>query len=161
MKAALPLPSPRYHALVQLLRTADTLWNASRAFFARWDLSPSEFNVLNLLEGRNDGLSQTELGRELVMHRSNITGLVDRLEKRGLVQRRNVATDRRAYGVVVTPEGSRLLGTILPHYYEEAERVGEHLPLGHAVGLIKDLRRMAKNAQKAAARMPSRIPTPP
>ena len=40
---------PGYRALMELLRTADTLWNASRVFFERWDLSPSQFNVLNLL----------------------------------------------------------------------------------------------------------------
>ena len=72
--------SLRYRALLQLLRTSDTVWNASRLFFARWDLGPSQFNVLNLLHGVA-GLSQTELSRELIMHRSNVTGLVDRLEQ--------------------------------------------------------------------------------
>src|SRR5271157_4235330 len=110
MRAAPPSANRPYLALVQLLRAADTLWNASRAFFARWDLSPSQFNILNLLEDRPGGLSQTALGRELVMHRSNLTGLIDRLEKRGLVRRCDVAADRRAYRVVMTPEGSRLLG---------------------------------------------------
>ena len=81
--------SLRYRALLQLLRTSDTVWNASGAFFSRWELGPSQFNVLNLLYGRK-GLSQTELSRELIMHRSNVTGLVDRLEVRALVQRRPV-----------------------------------------------------------------------
>ena len=40
---------PSYRVLMELLRTADTVWNASRVFFERWDLSPSQFNVLNLL----------------------------------------------------------------------------------------------------------------
>src|SRR6266496_1133102 len=48
------LPGPRYQALLQLLRTAEALWNASRNFFARWDLSPSQFNVLNLLYDQPD-----------------------------------------------------------------------------------------------------------
>src|ERR1035438_1816121 len=72
---------PGYQALMELLRTADTLWNASRVFFERWDLSPSQFNVLNLLHLNPEGLSQTDLSRQLIMHRSNLTGLVDRLEK--------------------------------------------------------------------------------
>lgn len=73
----------RYQALLQLLRTADCLWNASRVFFARWELSPSQFNVLNLLSDQPDGLSQIKLGCLLITHRSNVTGLVDRLERRG------------------------------------------------------------------------------
>src|SRR5690349_19868619 len=90
----------RYDALLQVLRTADRIWNTSRLFFERWDLSPSQFNVLNLLYNHPDGLSQIELSRQLIMHRSNVTGLVDRLERRSLVQRNDLATDRRAYRVV-------------------------------------------------------------
>ena len=96
MKTRLGHSNPRYQALLQLLRTADTIWNASRAFFDRWDLGPSQFNVLNLLRLHPDGLSQSELSRELIMHRSNVTGLVDRLERRSLVERKDAAGDRRA-----------------------------------------------------------------
>ena len=92
-----PLPGPRYQALLQLLRTAEALWNASRNFFARWDLSPSQFNVLNLLYDQPEGCTQIDLSRSLIMHRSNVTGLVDRLETRGLVRRHDSAHDRRAY----------------------------------------------------------------
>ena len=51
MKKRNAASAARYQALLQLLRTADTVWNSSRVFFARWDISPSQFNVLNLLRG--------------------------------------------------------------------------------------------------------------
>ena len=146
---------PGYQALMELLRTADTLWNASRAFFERWDLSPSQFNVLNLLHLNPDGLSQTDLSRQLIMHRSNLTGLVDRLEKRGLVARREVAADRRAYSVVLTAAGTRLLRDILPRYYDEAARVWDRLPARRAAELIADLQQVARNAQHVAGKLPS------
>ena len=153
-----PSASRRYDALVQLLRTADTVWNASRVFFARWDLGPSQFNVLNLLEGRGAGLSQTELSRELIMHRSNLTGLIDRLEERGLVQRLDEAADRRAYRVVLTPVGARLLREILPRYFAAAEQAGEHLAPSRAAEFIADLRQMAGNAERIAAELPRQRP---
>jgi len=137
----------RYRALMELLRTSDTVWNVSRTFFERWKLSPSQFNVLNLLHSTPDGLSQTELGRQLIMHRSNLTGLVDRLEKRGLVQRKEVAADRRAYRVVLTETGNRLMDEILPLYYQGASRVWD-LPPKRATELIADLRQLALNAQR-------------
>ena len=146
---------PGYRALMELLRTADTLWNASQIFFERWDLSPSQFNVLNLLHLNPDGLSQTDLSRQLIMHRSNLTGLVDRLEKRGLVTRREVAADRRAYSVVLTAAGTRLLREILPRYYKEAARVWDRLPARRAAELIADLQQVARNAQHIAAKLPS------
>ena len=80
MKPVSPSRPAQYQALLQLLRTADLLWSASRVFFARWELSPSQFNVLNLLSDQTAGLSQIELGRLLITHRSKVTGLIDRLE---------------------------------------------------------------------------------
>ena len=145
---------PGYRALMELLRTADTVWNASRVFFERWELSPSQFNVLNLLHLNPDGLCQTDLSRQLIMHRSNLTGLVDRLEKRGLVARREVAADRRAYSVVLTAAGNRLLREILPRYYEEAARVWDRLPARRAAELIADLQQVAQNVEQIAAKLP-------
>src|ERR1017187_9605146 len=146
---------PSYRALMELLRTADIVWNASRVFFESWNLSPSQFNVLNLLRFNPAGLSQTDLSRQLIMHRSNVTGLVDRLEKRGLVTRREVAADRRAYSVVLTAAGTRLMRGILPRYYEEAARVWDRLPARRAAELIADLQQVARNAQHIAAKLPS------
>jgi DNA-binding MarR family transcriptional regulator len=144
--------SVRYQALIQLLRTADTLWNASRLFFARWNISPSQFNVLNLLSDQTDGLSQIELGRQLITHRSNVTGLVDRLEKRGLVARNNVVGDRRAYRVVLTSSGRKLLQQILPDFYSMAEAVWNGTPAARAKQVADDLAKIGANAQELPAR---------
>jgi DNA-binding MarR family transcriptional regulator len=143
-----PGPGPRYQALLQVLRTADTLWNCSRVFFARWQLSPSQFNVLNLLATEPQGLSQIELGRLLITHRSNVTGLVDRLTARGLVQRLDVVGDRRAYRVVLTPNGQRLIQTILPEYYRIADAVWDGFPAARAKQLAADLERLGANAKR-------------
>ena len=148
MKRQPAAPGPRYEALLELLRTAETLWNASRIFFARWDLSPSQFNVLNLLYSESKGLSQTELSRQLIMHRSNLTGLVDRLEKRGLVSRKEVASDRRAYRVVLSPEGSALLRQILPEYRRRAEAVWGRLSNLRLRQLLDALATGAENAAR-------------
>ena len=141
----------RYQALLQLLRTADAIWEASRVFFGAWELSPSQFNILNLLQSRPEGLSQTDLGRQLITHRSNVTGLVDRLEKRGLVQRKEVTSDRRAYRVVLTDAGSRLLNEILPHYYRQAERVWDGVSDSRIIEALAALDHVAANANQDTA----------
>src|SRR5882724_11237534 len=102
----------RYQALLQVLRTADRIWNVSRLFFEHWDLSPSQFNILNLLQEEPGGCSQIELSRQLIMHRSNVTGLVDRLEARGLVRRDETPGDRRAFRVALTSAGRSLIREI-------------------------------------------------
>jgi DNA-binding MarR family transcriptional regulator len=138
----------RYQALLQLLRTAETLWNASRVFFNRWELSPSQFNILNLLHLNPDGCTQIELSRLLIMHRSNITGLVDRLEKRGLLQRKDNPTDRRAYKVLLTAKGRKLIEKILPDYYDAAENVWENFPEARTKQLVGDLQKLSANLEK-------------
>lgn len=144
----------RYQALLQLLRTSDTIWNASRRFFERWGLGPSQFNVLNLLASEEKGLSQTELSRQLIMHRSNVTGLVDRLEKRGLVERQDLASDRRAYRVVLTGSGRALVDQILPEYYRGASGIWAGLSSQRVSALAQDLQCAAENAMELVARKP-------
>lgn len=156
-------PGPRYEALLQLLRTAEALWESSRVFFARWNLSPSQFNILNILNSPSfapEGISQIELSRALIMHRSNVTGLVDRLEKRGLVARRANATDRRAYRVVLTAAGEQLLAEILPHYHAAAEQVWGGLPVERAHQLAAELGMVAGNASQIAGLSVDSAPAP-
>jgi DNA-binding MarR family transcriptional regulator len=140
--------SPRYQALIQLLRTAETLWNSSRILFAAWELGPSQFNVLNLLYELPEGMSQTELSRALLMHRSNVTGLVDRLEKRGLLKRQEVPGDRRSYRVELTRQGLDLMKEILPRYYQAAEEVWGNLRDDQANRMKIALEQIGANAQR-------------
>lgn len=150
MKRKASCPGPRYSALIQLLRTAEELWNASRVFFARWDLSPSQFNLLNVLTDFPAGCTQSGLSRQLIMHRSNVTGLVDRLEARRLVTRKENAADRRAWLVVLTPAARKLLDEILPHYHAAAEQVWGKIPAARADKLVSELATISENATRIA-----------
>lgn len=139
-------PGPRYSALLAVLKTSEVLWNSSRIFFAQWDLSPSQFNVLNLLRQNPKGLSQTELSQTLITHRSNVTGLVDRLEKRELVSRHETPGDRRAYKVQITRKGHILTSEILPSYYSIAEQVCGDITKDQLDDLRKVLSSLERNA---------------
>ncbi len=88
----------------------------------------------------------------MIVHRSNITGLIDRLEKRRLVQRRPTADDRRAYSVVLTLAGRKLVAKILPHYYEAAEKVWSQIPRADTRAIVKRLEQLAAGANALAAR---------
>src|ERR1043166_3877653 len=149
------LPGPRYGALLQLLRTAEALWNSSRLFFARWDLSPSQFNVLNLLCDHPDGCTQIELSRQLIMHRSNVTGLIDRLEQRALLQR-TPETDRRVNRIVLTAAGAKLVRRILPEYYRVAEMLWGQLPARRTQRLVADLLALDGNIQQLSQQLERR-----
>jgi DNA-binding MarR family transcriptional regulator len=75
-------------------------------------LSPAQCHVLRLIEpGRPMPMGQ--LAGTLACDASNVTGLVDRLETRGLVRRRPSAEDRRVKVLDLTPTGSRLRALLL------------------------------------------------
>jgi len=154
MAAPLRSPGPRYEALLHVMRTAEALWNASRQYFSRWDLSPSQFNLLNLLTDFPEGCAQIELSRRLIMHRSNVTGLVNRLEARGLVKRGSDASDRRAQLVRLTPAGQKLLESILPQYYRAAESIWGELSSSRAKRIGDELSRLVANAERIASPSP-------
>jgi DNA-binding MarR family transcriptional regulator len=79
---------------------------------AEFELSPVQCHVLHLIEpGRP--LPMGRLAETLSCDASNVTGLVDRLESRGLVQRRPSAGDRRVKVLQLTPTGSRLRAQLL------------------------------------------------
>ena len=86
---------------------------------AAFDLSPVQCHVLHLIEpGRP--LPMGRLAETLSCDASNVTGLVDRLETRGLVERRPSADDRRVKVLRLTPAGSRLRAQLLRRMTRES-----------------------------------------
>jgi DNA-binding MarR family transcriptional regulator len=74
---------------------------------AELELSPAQCHVLHLIEPDRP-IPMGQLAETLACDASNVTGLVDRLESRGLVRRRPSPEDRRVKVLVLTPTGSRL-----------------------------------------------------
>jgi DNA-binding MarR family transcriptional regulator len=100
------------------------LFHASRPRFqevaAQFHLSPPQVRALGVLDpGRPVPMS--ELAEALHCDNSNVTGIVDRLEDRGLVERRSATHDRRVKMLVVTERGAELRARL-------AERLDEAPP---------------------------------
>jgi DNA-binding MarR family transcriptional regulator len=72
-----------------------------------YDLSVPQCDVLTTLTER-EGVSQQELAARLYVTKGNISGLVDRLESSGLVERRSLQNDRRSHAIHLTPAGREL-----------------------------------------------------
>ena len=75
--------------------------------FDNYDLTPQQIGLLAFL-WIEDGLSQTELSARSQIDRTTMGGIIDRLEKEGLVERRNHPEDRRAYQVFLTTRGGAM-----------------------------------------------------
>lgn len=87
---------------------------------AEFDLSPPQAHLLLQL-GQGRAMSQRELARQLGCDPSNLTGLSDRLEARGLVERQVAPGDRRVKALVATPKGEALRAELAARVYEAPE----------------------------------------
>src|SRR5678815_2125136 len=103
--------------------TAGEAWELLLRFFfsqraglpglaAEFELSPAQCHVLHLLEPGHP-IAMGELAETLSCDKSNVTGLVDRLESKGLIQRQPSAEDRRLKVLNLTPAGARLRTVVL------------------------------------------------
>jgi len=104
--------------VLNVLRTHNHLSPFIDAGLRRSNLTSAQLNALLVLRAAcGEGLKMGEIGRKLVVTRSNVTGLVDRLERQGLAVRVDTR-DRRATVVQLTKAGRKLLGRTEPRYAE-------------------------------------------
>lgn len=75
---------------------------------ARFDISLPRFDLMAQLDRYPEGLRMSELSRRLMVTGGNVTGLTDQLVAEGLVERREVPGDRRAFAVRLTRAGRRV-----------------------------------------------------
>ena len=101
-------PSVAEQALIRLMRVGDRLWRASDERFGRWGLTDNHYNVLRILNGAAEPISQAEIGRKMLSSRANVTKLLDLLEGRKFVRRLS-CEDRRVNLVELTEDGAKFL----------------------------------------------------
>ena len=112
-----------------VLATADAFLRESQRLFRPHGLTAAQYNVLNVLAPRATGLSQRELSDFLVVDRSNVTGLLDRMERAGWVRRADDPRDRRVYRVTLTAAGRNLWQRVEPRYHEVVGQITRGLSL--------------------------------
>ena len=95
-----------------LFRVAKAKHGVVSAKLAELDLTPVQGHALRRLDPERP-LAMSELADALYCHASNVTGIVDRLESRGLVERRPGAGDRRVKTLVLTGEGARVRARVI------------------------------------------------
>ena len=143
LKLKQPLVSDNHEALLNLVRTSSMLLKLSDRFFSRFGLTDAQFNILMILaDYGSDGLSQQGLSDHLIVTKSNMVGLVDRLEKAGYVKRKAHPTDRRFYRIVLTAKGRDLVEKVKKSYFEEVDRMMSVLSDSQKKSLIVAMERL-------------------
>ena len=117
---------PEETTFLELLRTTDMLSRGLITVLKTEDLSPTHYNVLRILRGAADALPCGEIASRMITRDPDITRLLDRMEKRGLIARNRETKDRRMVLARITPHGLKLLARL-----DEPVQASHRRQLGH------------------------------
>jgi DNA-binding MarR family transcriptional regulator len=145
---------PAGRRIVETTLRAFTGYNMKRAFIVMqadviralepFGLRMVTYSSLCMI-GDNPGLSQSQLAGALAIERPNLVVIVDELERRGLISRDRVPTDRRTYALRLTDEGARLLAQASEAVRAHDAKMTAGVTPEEAEVLIAALRKIEKN----------------
>jgi DNA-binding MarR family transcriptional regulator len=130
LKQTKPFATLETEAILNLQKTMDVIGQHIEGLLKPHNISGTQYNVLRILRGAGtDGLKCSEIGERMVTHDPDITRLLDRIEKRGLISRAREEKDRRVVRTRITRAGLELLERMDKPVEEGARRMLGHL--GH------------------------------
>jgi MarR family 2-MHQ and catechol resistance regulon transcriptional repressor len=134
---------------IALARAHNAVAQLAAADVARHGLTTAEFGVLEVLYHKGPMLLN-EVQRRILVSSGGITYLVDRLEKRGLVERRDCPGDRRARLAALTADGQSLVASIFPAHAAMIRDALGDLSAGEKDEVARLLRIIQKTGEAAA-----------
>lgn len=131
---------------LNILHTGDLAARSEADFLARHGLNQARMIILVLLDNAEAGsLRSSELADRANVSRATMTGLLDTLEKAGLLTRAPDPHDRRASNVKITPQGEEILHRVQPLQFQWAQQVLAPLQPDERAELV----RLLQKAQQA------------
>ena len=105
----------------ELVKAYQAFSTYSEVFVRQYDLTPAQFDVIATL-GNTTGLSMGDIGEKTLITKGTLTGVVDRLEKKGLIERKVPPENRRSIVVKLTPDGEKMFEQIFPAHIADMKQ---------------------------------------
>jgi MarR family transcriptional regulator, 2-MHQ and catechol-resistance regulon repressor len=99
----------------ELVRAYQAFVTYDEAHIRKLDLTSPQFDVIATL-GNTPGMTMGQLAEKTLVTKGTLTGIIDRLEKKGLVRREVPPENRRCFKIVLTPEGERVFEEVFPSH---------------------------------------------
>ena len=140
--------APSQESMFNVLATSSWITGELAATMAPYGITPSQYNVLRILRGSHpETLTCSELGRRLLDRTPDVTRLLNRLQRSGLIRRERAEHDRRVVEVGITEEGLALLARMQDDVEAVENRLTEHLTAGDHRHLCELLERLRTNQE--------------
>lgn len=127
--------------ITSLLHAAVFVRSRMAEFLERFELTEGRFSVLSALDqAGSQGLSQSEAADQLMQSESNVSSLIERLHRDGLVDRQWSSTDRRKRVLLLTESGQQLIERVKAAMRRWAESLMSDVAQEHRTGLYEGLK---------------------
>ena len=143
LKKKRPFESPEEEALLSVVRTSDQLQIRSARLLREYGLtSPTQYNILRILRGEGKPLPILEIASRTITVVPGITGLIDRLERAGFVNRLRCEKDRRVIYVALADHGTTTLAELDAPVLALHHKLLGHLPQAELKELVRLLEKV-------------------
>jgi DNA-binding MarR family transcriptional regulator len=143
LKKKRPFESPEEEATLNIVRTSDQLQLRLARLLREFGLSsPTQYNILRILRGEGKPLPILEIASRTITVVPGITGLIDRLEQAGFVNRLRCEKDRRVIFVALTDQGAKTLADLDEPLVALHRKLMGHLSQNELKDLIRLLEKL-------------------
>jgi MarR family transcriptional regulator, 2-MHQ and catechol-resistance regulon repressor len=132
-------------AFVVLMKASKSLQEVTKDDISNHGMRMSDFEILEALYHK-DKLTVREVSEAVLINTGSITYVIDKLEKKGLIERSNCKDDRRVVYIQITEEGKKLMDTIFPAHQRVIEDLFEGISEQEKDTVIKVLKHVGKKA---------------
>ena len=139
-------PSDALKTITVLLRASQSLQELVKQEMASYGLNATEFAVLEFLYHKGDQPIQV-IGKKILLSSGSMTYVVDRLEEKGYLIRKDCPNDRRITYAALTDDGERLMQDIFPKHTEHMNAVFEGMQLNETIEQLKQIGKRAEAAK--------------
>ncbi len=144
-----PFSSVEEEALLNLMRTSDTLHRAFQRRIRKWGITSTQYNVLRILRGAQPrGLTCAAIGSRMITAEPDITRLLGRLKTLKLIRQHRDRNDRRVVWTQISEAGLDLLKSMDPVVEELPREMLGHISPSDLAELIR-LLELAREKTKA------------
>ena len=143
LKKKRPFQSLEEEAALNIVRTSDQLQIRFARLLRGFGLtSPTQYNILRILRGEGKPLPILEIASRTITVVPGITGLIDRLELGGFVNRLRCEKDRRVIFVALTDQGAKTVADLDEPLLAQHRKLTGHLSQGELKDLIRLLEKL-------------------
>ncbi len=134
---------PGVHIWLVLWKAAQSVKAHASYHLSTLEIGTSDFSILELLLHKGE-LPVNTIGKKVFLTSGSITAAIDRLERKGFLQRKNHPTDRRSKNIDLTTDGRKFIKDAFEDHANAMERAAGSLSENERVELIRLLKKLGK-----------------